>query len=338
MYSRRITLLLAVCVCGWISAAAQTDLSVTAKKFLSTLSKEQKERAFFGYDNDERVNWNFVPIARRGLPLQDMNDAQRAAAMELLKATLSDQGIRKANGVLSLESVLKEVEGRPAGDNYRNPQNYYVSLFGDPSSTTLWGWRFEGHHISINVSSDKGKIVASTPSFFGTNPAIVPSGQDRGKQVLKDETDLGFALVNALRADQLQKARFSDKALPEIVSGNRRKAEPLEPGGISFKDLDDGQQRQFLKLLDVFVKNYEFDFSSRLMAKIKAAGMDNLTFAWAGSMTPGTGHYYRIQGPMLLIEYDNTQTNANHVHTAVRDLSNDFAEDILREHYEKEHK
>jgi hypothetical protein len=145
-------------------------------------------------------------------------------------------------------------------------------------------------------------------------------------------------MVKALRADQLQKARFAEKALPEIVSGNRRKAELLEPGGISFKDLDAAQQQQFLKLLDVYVKNYEFDFSSRLMAKIKSAGIDNLTFAWAGSLTPGDGHYYRIQGPMLLIEYDNTQNNANHVHTAVRDLNNDFAEDILREHYERDHK
>lgn len=338
MSRSRISVVLALWVCGLVSASAQTDLSVSAGKFLSALSKEQKDRALFAYDNEERVNWNFVPTSRRGLPFEAMTDAQKSAALELLKATLSDQGLRKASGVLSLEAVLREVEGRSPGDTYRNPQNYYVSLFGTPSSTALWGWRIEGHHISINVSSDGGKIVACTPSFFGTNPAIVPSGKERGKQVLKDETELGFALVNALRADQLQKARFSDKALPEIVSGNRRKAEPLLPGGLSFKDLDAAQQQQFLKLLDVYVKNYEFDFSSRLMAKIKSAGMDNLTFAWAGSLAPGEGHYYRIQGPMLLIEYDNTQNNANHVHTAVRDLNNDFAEDILREHYEREHK
>jgi hypothetical protein len=327
-----------LCLCTVITAAAQTDLSIPAGRFVSALNGEQKKKAMFPYDSDERFDWNFVPTSRRGIPFQDMNDEQKSAAIELLKATLSEQGFRKASGVLSLEAILREVEGRPAGDSYRDPQKYYISLFGTPSPTALWGWRIEGHHISVNVSSDKGRIVACTPSFFGTNPAIVPSGQDRGKQVLKDETDLGFAMVNALRADQLQKARFSDRALPEIVSGNRRKAESLEPRGISFKDLDAGQQQQFLSLLDVYVKNYEFDFSARLMAKIKAAGIENLSFAWAGSLAPGSGHYYRIQGPMLLIEYDNTQNNANHVHTAVRDLNNDFAEDILREHYEKEHK
>ncbi len=316
---------------------AQGDLSVPANAFLSSLDAKQKEKAVFAYDNEERFDWNFVPMTRSGLALHEMDESQKQLAMSLLKATLSDQGFRKASGVLSLEAILREVEGLPATNGYRDPQKYYLSFFGTPSSKKLWGWRIEGHHISLNVSSDNGKIVATTPSFFGANPAVVTRG-NRHIQLLKEETDLGFALVNSLTEDQLRIARFSERALPEIVSGNDRKAKKLEPAGIPFKDLSSSQKESFLKLLDVFVLNYEFGFSSRLMTKIKDAGVDNLSFAWAGSVQPGKGHYYRIQGPMLLIEYDNTQNNANHVHTAVRDLTNDFAEDILREHYDKDHK
>jgi hypothetical protein len=317
---------------------AQSDLSSPASTFLGSLDAGQKEKAVFPYENDERYNWHFVPRSRRGIAFQDMNARQKEMAVALLKATLSDQGFRKASGVLSLEAILREVEGRSEGDGYRDPQKYYLTIFGTPSTGSLWGWRIEGHHISLNVTSEKGQVVASTPSFFGANPAVVPRGADRGKQVLKDETEFGFALVNSLSEEQLKKARFSDRAPADIESGNQRKAERLSPAGIRYTDLNEKQQKAFMKLLDVFVLNYELGFSSKLMTKIKTAGIDNLVFAWAGALQPGEGHYYRIQGPILLIEYDNTQNNANHVHTVVRDLTNDFAEDILREHYEKDHK
>jgi hypothetical protein len=154
---------------------------------------------------------------------------------------------------------------------------------------------------------------------------------------LKQETNLGFLLINSLSAAQLKVARFSTTALPEIVTGNERHGRNLESRGIAYTDLSEDQKKIFLQLLDVYIKNYEFGFAEKLMRKIKDAGIDNLSFAWAGDTQPGFGHYYCIQGPMLLIEYDNTQNRANHVHTVVRDLTNDFAEDILREHYDKEH-
>jgi hypothetical protein len=321
-----------------ICANAQTpDHIVQASKFLSTLDESLKAKAQYPYDYDERFNWWFVPRSRNGLSFHDMNPAQRAAAMALLKASLSDQGYLKASGILALEAILREVEGRGADDTYRDPQNYYFTVFGTPAADEPWGWRIEGHHLSLNFSSLKGNIVASTPSFMGANPGVVLRGAERGKQVLKQETDLGFVLINSLSKDQLKTARFSDVALPEIVSGNSRKAELPEPKGVAYTAFTDGQKKIFMQLLDVYVKNYQLGFSSKLMARIRKAGIENLSFAWAGSTQPGTGHYYRIQGPMLLIEYDNTQNNANHVHTVVRDLTNDFAEDILREHYEKEH-
>lgn len=319
-----------------LEAGAQ-GLVASAKKVAESFDAGQKKKAMMQVNDEERMNWNFVPTSRRGLPMAEMTEQQKELVRELMKVCLSEQGYTKASNINTLEGVLREVEGRSEGDGYRDTGKYFTSFFGTPDSKGAWGWRFEGHHLSLNFYVIEGVIVSSTPSFMGSNPAVVPSGAKKGWEVLKDETALGFELMNSLNAGQQKTAVFSDKALPEIVTGNDRQAKLLEPGGISYKDLDADQQKIFIRLLNVFVKNYELGFSSKLWDKIQKAGVDNLTFAWAGSTSPGTGTYYRIQGPMLQIEYDNTQTRANHVHTAVRDLTNDFAGDILKEHYQKEH-
>jgi hypothetical protein len=308
-----------------------------AKKFLSTLDASVKKKLMFSYDNNERYNWNFVPTSRRGASLHDLNDSQRKSLEELLVVFLSEQGYKKATGVMSLEGVLRQVEGRGENDTFRDPKKYHVTFFGEPEVKSLWGWRLEGHHLSLNFTYFNGVVEASTPSFMGANPAVVPSGSRKGDQLLKDETELGFALIGMLSAEQVEMAVFSPNALPEIVTGNDRQAKMLEPKGIAYKNLTADQQKAFIKLLNVYVRNYELGFSSKLWDKIQKAGVDNLTFGWAGSITPGSGTYYRIQGPTIQIEYDNTQTRANHVHTAVRDFTNDFAGDILKEHYQKEH-
>jgi hypothetical protein len=320
-----------------VRAKADDKFVASAKRFLSMLDAKTKAKAMFGYDDNERYNWNFVPVARRGASLHDLNDQQRKALEELLSVFLNEQGYTKATTVLKWESILREVEGRKEGDDYRDPKKYYFSFFGEPADKSLWGWRFEGHHLSLNFTYFNGVVEAATPSFMGANPAVVPSGDHKGERNLKDETDLAFEFLNVLKPEQLRTAVFSETALPEIVTGNKREAQMLEPKGIMYKDLTADQQKSFIKLLNVFVKNYELGFSSKLWEKIQKAGVDNLSFAWAGKTTPGEGTYYRIQGPTLLIEYDNTQTNANHIHTAVRDLTNDFAGDVLREHYKKDH-
>lgn len=322
-----------VCVAFALRVEADDKFVAPAKKFLSSIDAKTRSKVMFGYDNDERYNWNFVPASRRGASLHDLNDQQQKLLQELLLVFLSEQGYTKATTVLKWEAILREVEGRKDGDTYRDPKNYFVSFFGEPADKSLWGWRFEGHHLSLNFTYFNGVVESSTPSFMGANPAVAPSGARN----LQEETDLAFALLNSLTPDQLKVAVFSDKALPEIVTGNNREARLLEPKGILYKDLNADQQKAMIKLLNVFVKNYELGFSSKLWDKIQKAGVDNLSFAWAGNTKPGAGTYYRIQGPMLQIEYDNTQTNANHVHTAVRDLTNDFAGDILKEHYQKEH-
>lgn len=313
------------------------DITPSAEQFINTLNEKLKQKTIFTWQDEERFNWYFVPRERKGITFYDLDAKQRAAAMNLLKASISEQGYKKATAIMQMEIILHDLEGRAESDHYRDPLNYHFSVFGTPSRTTPWGWRLEGHHLSLNFACVNGVIESSTPTFFGSNPGIVPSGAEKGKQLLKLETDLGLSLVNVLTPDQLKVAVIDETAPAEIITGNSRKAQPPAPQGLCYTAMNDMQKKIFMQLLEVYVKNYVFGFSSKLMNKIKAAGIDNLYFAWAGGRKAGVGTYYRIQGPMLLIEYDNTQNNANHVHTVVRDLTNDFAEDILREHYRKEH-
>ena len=319
------------------SHAQSTSIAGKANDFLGLLDDLQSAKTRYMFQDEERFNWHFVPRERNGISFNDLNEKQRQAALSLLKTSLSEQGFQKAINIMALENVLREVESRPNDDTYRDPLNYYLTIFGNPDDESIWGWRLEGHHISINFSSGNGEIVSSTPTFWGSNPAIVRSGKFTGRQILKQETDLGFTLVNSLSMNQLKIAVIAPKAPAEIITGNQREAQLQEPKGLTYTDMTEQQKKLFMQLLNVYVKNYQLGFSKRLMAKIEKSGIENLSFAWAGSLQPGAGHYYRIQGPMLLIEYDNIQNNANHVHTAVRDLTNDFAADILREHYEKEH-
>jgi Protein of unknown function (DUF3500) len=316
---------------------AQEEIVLKAGAFIALLSDQQKSKSLFKFGSPERFNWHFVPKERQGISLHNLNTEQRTAAYQLLKTSLSSTGYSKATAIVTLEDVLRELEKRGPSDNYRDPLNYHFSFFGNPDMKAPWGWRFEGHHISFNFAASNGVLQSCTPTFMGSNPAVMKTGPRTGTKTLKDEMDLGFALINALSAEQVAVAKFSEAALPEILSFNNRKAAPLTPVGILYSDLTPSQQKIFLQLLDVYVSNYELGFAKTLMAKIKKAGVEKLSFGWAGSTNADGGQYYRIQGPMLLIEYDNTQNGGNHVHTAVRDLTNDFAEDILRDHYQKEH-
>lgn len=333
----KILVLLLLLIAGQSGVCQNQKLTAAAATFVKALEPELRKQTVFPFDDDERFNWHFVPRSRRGASLHDLSQAQLNAALNLLKESTSVQGFKKATDVMALEEVLREVENRSKDDSYRDPKKFYFSIFGDPGSESPWGWRLEGHHISLNFSAVSEEIQSSTPSFFGSNPATIPSGSRKGEQILKQESDLGFALVNALTPAQLTKALVDEQAYSDILSGNKRKAALLNPQGISYKELNASQKKMFMSLLDVYVRNYELGFSKKLMKKIEDAGIENLSFAWAGSLKPGKGHYYRIQGPMLLIEFDNTQNGANHIHSVVRDLTNDFAEDILREHYAKEH-
>ena len=320
-------------------AQAPDNMTVAADKFIRTLSNDQKTKAQISFEMEERYNWHFFPKNdRKGIPLKELNPTQRNAAMHLLQTSLSDTGYEKTKEIMNLESVLKKLENRPADDTYRDPEQYYFLVFGEPSPNTIWSWRFEGHHVSFTFSSENNKVIAATPTFMGSNPAIVLSGPEKGMQVLKDEAELGFELLHSLNNEQLQKAIFDAKAPTEIITFVSRKAVISDPSGITYGELNTSQQKIFIRLLSVYIHRYTKLFASVMMKEIDDAGLSNLRFAWAGAQQPGNAHYYRILGPTILIEYDNSQNNANHVHTVMRDLKNDFGGDELVEHYKKSHR
>ena len=312
---------------------------LTANRFISLLSEAQKTESVFPFDMEERYNFHFVPKERRGITFNEMNSAQQETAYNLLKSCLGDDTYQKTKDIMQLEIVLKELEKRKPEDKWRDPGNYHFTIFGTPSLKTIWGWRFEGHHISFNFSFDKKTLVAGTPGFLGSNPAIVLSGPMAGKQVLKEESDRGFALLYSLSSSQIKKAIIDTVAFPDIQTLNKRNAMLGKPVGIRYSELSKEQQSLLLQLINTYVHRYKHHLAEKMMADVRKGGLENIWFAWAGYTKPviGKGAYYRIQGPTIVIEYDNTQNNANHVHSVVRDLKHDFGGDLLLEHYKKGH-
>jgi hypothetical protein len=262
-----------------------------------------------------------------------LSPAQLPLAYGLLASGLSHRGFTKAATIISLEQVLREIEqGKgPA----RDPELYYVTVFGEPGPERRWGWRFEGHHLSLNFTMDRGKVIAVTPSFLGANPAVVPSGPRQGLRTLGMEEDLGRQLARSLTADQRKEAVISATAPSDIITGADRQARRLTPSGVMASRLTAAQTELLSRLIEEYVRRYRPDVADRDLEKIREAGLDEVSFAWAGPVEPGKGHYYRVQGPTFLLEYDNTQDNANHIHTVWRDFENDFGRDLLREHYEQ---
>jgi hypothetical protein len=238
---------------------------------------------------------------------------------------------------MSLEQVLQAIEGSSRRFS-RDPEQYHVSIFGQPGPGKNWGWRFEGHHLSLSFTVADGEHVSATPSMMGTNPAIVPDGPQKGLQILADEENLARELATSLSAQQKKTAVLSDKAPADIITGDQRQISPLTPAGIRWTDLSDDQQQLVWRLVKTYVERARGEIAEADLKKIIDAGKENIHFAWAGGLQRGQGHYYRIQGPTFLIEYDNTQNNANHVHSVYRDFTEDFGLDLLKLHYEEEHR
>ncbi|HTD66712.1 MAG TPA: DUF3500 domain-containing protein [Candidatus Limnocylindria bacterium] len=311
---------------------AGDEMAASANKFLAALTPEQRATATFEFKDEERSNWHFVPKVRKGLTLQKMNPEQRALAHALLSSGLSAHGYQKATNIMSLEGVLKELEG-PRGAMVRDGELYYFTIFGKPESSGTWGWRVEGHHFSANFTVVKGELFSGTPSFMGTNPAEVRKGPRQGLRVLAEDEDLGRALVKALSDEQRQTAIFDKTAPKEVITSNRQKVMPLETVGIAAAKLTKEQTAQLKDVVKAYVNRLRGELAEADLAKIDKAGWDKVYFAWAGGIEKGEPHYYRVQGPTFLIEYDNTQNDANHVHAVWRDFNNDFGEDLLRKHY-----
>jgi hypothetical protein len=318
----------------WSRASA--DMALAATNLWNALSPDQQSTIRYDFASEERHNFHFVPRERKGMPWAQMNPTQRLLAHALLATGLSQRTFVETTTIMSLEEILAAIE-KGKGPQ-RDPELYYFTVFGNPGGVEPWAWRVEGHHISLNFTVAGGKGVASTPAFLGVNPAEVREGPRRGLRALKAEEYLGFQLVGSLTDDQKKKAVLSADAPREIVTGNKRKAEPGEPQGIAFVDLKVEQQAMLRVLVDVYAHRVRDEIAHEHLGKIETAGWEKVYFAWAGGIEPGKGHYYRIHGPTFIVEFDNTQNGANHIHTVWRDLSNDFGEDLLKAHYDHEHK
>jgi len=310
-------------------------MAEAAKAFLASLDPEQRARATFQFQDDERFDWHYIPKERKGLPFKDMTAEQKHLAHALLSAGLSQRGYIKAVSIMSLDEVLRILEHGTGP--VRDPERYFFSVFGEPAETGIWGYRVEGHHVSQNFTIVNGKVLVA-PSFFGANPAEVREGPRKGLRVLGREEDLGRAVVQSLTAEQKKTAIVSADAPGEILTGPSRKAALTgQPSGIAASKLT-AQQRELLQnLLDEYCNNVPEQVAQVREEQIKKAG-GNLYFAWAGGEQVGQPHYYRIQSPAFLIEYDDTQNNANHIHTVWRDIEGDFGLDLLKEHYQLSHR
>jgi hypothetical protein len=317
--------------------APAVDMLEAANALLGALSADQKKQATFDLTHTERENWFFTPVPRQGLPLKQMDKKQQDLARALLRTGLSHSGAARADAIMSMELVLRELENNsPAGR--RDPELYFVTIFGRPAADKPWGWRFEGHHLSFNFAVADGSHVAFVPAFIGSNPAEVQSGPRKGERVLGEEEDLGRALVKSLDAAQLKTAVIETKAPNDMITGNKKQIEPLSPAGISAAQLTAKQRDQLMGLVKAYVGRNRAELADATVARITSEGVNNLSFAWAGGLERGEAHYYRVQGPSFLIEFDNTQNKANHVHSVFREFKGDFGRDLLREHYQNSHK
>lgn len=311
------------------------DMAKAARSWLARLDVKQVLEARLAWDSRLRQSWHYVPRSRPGIALRAMNDGQAAAAWDLLGSLLSARGLDQVRGQLSVERILGELSGSPG---FRDPGNYAVVVFGDPAGSGPWAWRFEGHHLSLNVMIAPGHGVAVTPIFFGANPAKVPERHAHaGFRLLGAEEDAAFSLVQSLDGDVRTRLLIADRSLGDIVSGPGRELSLQRYEGLSLASLNEAQRTGIMRILELYAGTMRQEIAAAAMAKVRDAGVDKLHFAWAGSLARGRPHYFRVHGPTALVEYDNTQDGANHVHSVWIDPQGVFGRDLLKAHYQGAH-
>ena len=310
------------------SAAGKMRLAAT--DFVAMLPDKLAREALRPFADADRVNWHFTPRSRNGISFKQLDAKQQEAVHALLKQALSVEGYRRVTNIIELELVLREIE---TFGLMRDPEKYHITIYGTPDARKAWGWRFEGHHLSLNFTLAGDLMVVNTPSFFGANPAEVRNGAKKGLRVLKEEEDEARALLALLTEAQRKEAVFDTRTYGDIVTGAKDRVEPLEAKGIGAEKLNDAQRAQLVKLIDVYANNFEFSLALARRNRVQEGGVANIRFGWAGATERGKPHYYRIQGPSFLIEYDSSQDDGNHIHTVWRDFKGDFGRDVLREHY-----
>ena len=314
------------------TALADPDIAAkmrsAAQAMLASVDAGKREKLALPFADEKRTDWHYTPRSRPGLSFADLDAAQRDAVHKLLRTALNAAGHRKVVNIIELELVLRELE---AFGLFRDPEKYYLVFFGTPDAAKPWGWRFEGHHLSLSFTL-RGDAVATTPSFFGANPAEVPKGPKKGLRVLADEEDEGRKLLALLGAGQRKSAVIDARTYGDIVTKNVDRASPIENRGLEARAMTDAQKAQLKKLVETYAAGFETPLREARLARA-AEDFDSIRFAWAGATERGKPHYYRVQGPRFLIEYDASQDGGNHIHTVWRDFTGDFGRDLLRDHY-----
>jgi len=314
--------------------SAAREMTLTAQKFLDSLSEEQRKTAQLDYDTPKRVDWHFIPKdSRKGLQVRDMKEDQRQAAHALLRSALSQIGYDRATKIMELENLLFELQKGKSGP-IRDPERYFFTIFGKPEGDAKWGLSVEGHHMSLNFVVEGGKVISSTPTAFCTNPAIIMNEVipqfKKGDRIIAKEETLAFELLDSLSDEQRKTAVFADEPLKEVRAAGEPQPPTDAPVGIAAKDLKPEQVTILRNLIQAYADNLPDEVSKQRIADIDQAGFEEVHFGWAGAQKPGVGHYYRVQGPTFLIEFVNVQPDsagnpANHIHCLWRDMRGDFA-------------
>jgi Protein of unknown function (DUF3500) len=322
------------------SKQAGARMATAATAFLASLDPGQRATATAAFDTDDHRAWTYLPGPRPGLVLGDMTEAQRELAMELLATGLSEHGMSDARAIMALETILGDLERGDAQAHWeRDPAAYWVRVLGDPEGDGPWAWRVNGHHLATHLTV-VGDEIAATPQFFGANPAVVPGGPHAGRRVLPESEDLARALLDALDTDRRKVAVVDAVAPADILTVRDPIADPTRiTPGLAHGDMTPAQQELLTGLVRYYLGRVTPGAGEAAWGQIVAAGLDPVTFTWAGSERAGRGqpHYYAVSGPTFVLEYDNTQNDANHIHSVWRDLRRDWGEDLLAAHYAAHH-
>ncbi len=297
-------------------------MAVAAGRFVASLSEGQAAKARYEFDSSERLDWHFIPRNRNGLPIKELQPEQRALAFGLIESGLAGSGFLKATSIMSLEAVLRELE-KGSGPT-RDPELYFLTIFGTPGDRGKWGWRVEGHHLSLNFVLEDGKIVSATPAFFGANPAEVRQGPRQGLRTLADREDRALRLLQALDENQRKSALFAAEAPADIRAAHTPQPPTDAAVGVAYAELNRDQQAMLRALVESYAEDMPEEVSRAWLGEVAKAGFDAIRFTWAGAPDRSRGHAYRVQGPTFLIEFNNTQNGANHIHSVWRNMLGDF--------------
>lgn len=318
-------------------AKAAVEMSDAANALLASLTDAEKAKISFDFKDAEREKFIFVPdLKRKGLTLKEMSPFVRPLAFALLNTGLSQHGMASALSIMSLEQILLEQEKGKKGTPVRDPENYFVEIFGTPAADQIWGWRFEGHHFSVSFTCVMGKTIVIAPLFMGSNPEVVKDGPRKGYRTLAEVETAGRKFLDSLKDEQKKKAIIVAETPKDIFSGTKRRVETTKEG-LAASELDKDQAALLMALIKEYANRDRPEVAAHELARIEKEGLAAISFAWAGPTEIGKTHYYRIQSDSFMIEYDNFQNDGNHIHSVWRDLKNDYGEDILKRHYAQEH-